>query len=155
MQRNAREDAQSLLERALTLAQESGNKWYARQTMYTLGQCHLVMGNVEGALETCAGAVALAEKIGDRQGVCDSCLLLGEAHLQRGETEACAALLQRVTELIEDTVGDLGLTGEEQRVQGLLALRRENPRLAAHHFGRSVSIFELLGDRYRIARAHF
>jgi hydrogenase-4 transcriptional activator len=155
MRRGELEDAQGLLERAVRLANENGNKWYARQAMHTLGHCLLATGDVERALNEGEGALALAEKIGDRQAVCETTLLLAEAHLRRGETELCAELLQKVTELVEDSVSDLALAGEEQRLQGLLASRRENPRLAAHHFGRSVSIFELLGDRYRTARAHF
>ena len=155
MLRGELEDAQGLLERAVKLANENGNKWYAWQAARTLGHCLLATGDVERALQEGEGALALAEKIGDRQAVCESSLLLAEAHLRRGETELCAELLQKVSELIEDSASDLALAGEEQRLQGLLATRRENPRLAAHHFGRSVSIFELLGDRYRTARAHF
>ena len=155
MLRGELEDAQGLLERAVKLANENGNKWYGWQAARTLGHCLLATGDVERALNEGEGALALAEKIGDRQAVCESSLLLAEAHLRRGETEVCAELLQKVSELVEDSASDLALAGEEQRLQGLLATRRENPRLAAHHFGRSVSIFELLGDRYRTARAHF
>jgi transcriptional regulator with GAF, ATPase, and Fis domain/Flp pilus assembly protein TadD len=155
MLRGELEDAQGLLERAVKLANENGNKWYAWQAARTLGHCLLATGDVERALNEGEGALALAEKIGDRQAVCESSLLLAEAHLRRGDTELCVELLRKVTELVEDSVSDLALAGEEQRLQGLLATHRENPRLAAHHFGRSVSIFELLGDRYRTARAHF
>src|SRR5437870_8291475 len=34
-------------------------------------------------------------------------------------------------------------------------MARGDAAMAAQHFGRSVSIFDLLGDRYRSARAHF
>jgi hydrogenase-4 transcriptional activator len=155
MLRGELEDAQGLLERAVKLANETGNKWYARQAMYTLGRCMLATGDLGRALSEGEGALALAEKIGDRQAVCESSLLLAEAHLLRGEAEVSEGLLQKVTELVEDSVSDLALAGESQRLAGLVALRRENPRLAAYHFGRSLSIFELLGDRYRTARAHF
>jgi hydrogenase-4 transcriptional activator len=155
MLRGELEDAQGLLERAVKLANENGNKWYAWQAARTLGHCLLATGDVERALSEGEGALALAEKIGDRQAVCESSLLLAEGRLRRGETELCAELLQKVSELVEDSASDLALAGEGQRLQGLLAARRENPRLAAHHFGRSVSIFEMLGDRYRAARAHF
>ncbi|HYY98972.1 MAG TPA: sigma 54-interacting transcriptional regulator, partial [Pyrinomonadaceae bacterium] len=155
MLRGELEDARGLLERAVKLANENGNKWYAWQAARTLGHCLLATGDVDRALQEGEGALALAEKIGDRQAVCESSLLLAEARLRRGEAEACAGLLQKVAELVEDSASDLALAGEAQRLHGLLATRRENPRLAAHHFGRSVSIFELLGDRYRTARAHF
>jgi DNA-binding NtrC family response regulator/tetratricopeptide (TPR) repeat protein len=155
MLRGELEDAQGLLERAVRLANENGNKWYAWQAMRTLGHCLLATGDVARALAEGERALALAEGIGDRQAICESSLLLAEAHLRGGEADACDELLQRVSELVEDSVGDFALAGEAQRVQGLLAVRRDNPRLAAHHFGRSVSIFELLGDRYCTARAHF
>ena len=46
------------------------------------------------------------------------------------------------------------LAGEAQRLLGLLALARSDASTAAQHFGRCVSIFDLLGDRYRSARSH-
>ncbi len=152
------EEAQSLLERAVKLATENGNKWYASQALRTLGRCHLAMGGVDAdrrVLEEAEESLALAERIGDRQAICESNLLLAEAHLRQGALMKCDALLKKVSELTEDTVGDLAMTGEAQRVAGLLALRQENATAAAHHFGRSVSIFEILGDRYHSARAHF
>ncbi|HVF55980.1 MAG TPA: sigma 54-interacting transcriptional regulator, partial [Pyrinomonadaceae bacterium] len=149
------DEAQSLLERAVKLATENGNKWYEGQAMRTLGRCHLAMGDAERARAEGEGALALAERIGDRQAICESNLLLAEAHLQRGETETSAALLQKVTDAIEDEVGDLAFAGEAQRLAGLLASARGDATLAAQHFGRSVSIFEVLGDRYRGARAYY
>ncbi|MCA1594637.1 MAG: sigma 54-interacting transcriptional regulator, partial [Acidobacteria bacterium] len=155
MLRGELDDAQNLLERAVKLATENGNKWYAAQALRTLGRCHLAMGDMERARVEGEGALALAERIADRQAICESNLLLAEAHVRRGEEDACAALLRKVSGLIEDSVGDLPIAGEAQRVSGLLAMRQENATAAAHHFGRSVSIFEILGDRYRTALAHF
>jgi len=37
----------------------------------------------------------------------------------------------------------------------MLAMSQGEPGAAAQHFGRSVSIFDMLGDRYRGARAHY
>ena len=50
---------------------------------------------------------------------------------------------------------DLLRAGEAQRTYGLVEMTRSDAALAAQHFGRSVSIFDLLGDRYRAARAHY
>src|SRR5262249_52634919 len=41
------------------------------------------------------------------------------------------------------------------RLHGLAEMIRDDPEVAAQHFGRSVSIFDLLGDRYRAARAYY
>jgi DNA-binding NtrC family response regulator/tetratricopeptide (TPR) repeat protein len=155
MLRGELEDARGLLERAVKLANENGNKWYAAQALRTLGRCHLASGGAERALDIGREALALAERIGDRQGVCESNLILAEARLRRGETEECAALLRKVTDLLEDSVADMAIASEAQRLSGLLAMERGDAGLAAHHFGRSVSIYEILGDRYRTARAYF
>ncbi|MEP6707267.1 MAG: sigma 54-interacting transcriptional regulator [Pyrinomonadaceae bacterium] len=155
MLRGQLEEARGLLERAVKLASENGNEWYEGQAKRTLGRCHLAAGDVEPALEMGRGALALAERIGDRQAICESNLLLAEARLRKGEPEECAALLRKVLDLIEDTVADMAIAGEAQRMSGLLAMAREDAVLAAHHFGRSVSIYEILDDRYRSARAYF
>ncbi len=49
----------------------------------------------------------------------------------------------------------MAISGEAQRLYGLLAMAQTDATRAAQHFSRSVSIFEILGDRYRIARAHY
>jgi len=155
MLRGEVEDARGLLERAVKLATENGNEWYAGQTLRTLGRCHLAAGEVERAVEMGRDALMLAERIGDRQALCESNLLLAEAHLRQHDAGECARLLRRVTDLLEDSVADMAIASEAQRLQGLLAIERDNAVLAAHHFGRSVSIYEILGDRYRSARAYY
>jgi transcriptional regulator with GAF, ATPase, and Fis domain/tetratricopeptide (TPR) repeat protein len=155
MLRGDLEEAQSYLERAVALATENGNKWYARQALCTLGRCHLAMGDATRALEEGRKAFDMAERIGDRQALCDSRLLLAAIYLQQGRLEQCAAELQHVTEETAESAPDLALAGEAQRLEGLLASARGDATLAAHHLGRSVSIFEMLGDRYRGALAHY
>src|SRR5438270_9688746 len=107
------------------------------------------------ALATAKTALGLAEVIGDRQAICESRLLFAEASLECGATEASAANLQSLAQLITDSPGDLLLSGEAQRLHGLLEMAQGDAAMAAQHFGRSVSIFDLLGDRYRSARAHY
>lgn len=148
-------EAQSYLERAVVVATEYGNEWYAGQALHTLGRCHLAIGDVAGAFAKGQRALALAERIGDRQAISNSRLLLAETHLRRGEWAECAAELQKVTNEIADSSIDLALVGEAQRLYGLLAMAQTDATLAAHHFGRSVSIFETLGDRYHRALAHY
>ncbi len=155
MLRGDLEEAQELLERAVKLATTNGNKWYAGQALRTLGRCHLVMNDTARALIEGEGALVLAKRIGDRQAICDSNLLLAEGHFQNGTLDECAALLQKVVDETNDTAPDLAVVGEAQRLYGMLALRQEDTTLAAHHFGRSQSIFEMLGDRYRSARGHY
>ena len=148
-------EARSYLDRAVQLATEGGNRWYAGQALRTLGRCCLVTNESSEALLKGQSALALAEQIGDRQAICESLLLISEAYLESGDPDQCAINLKKLTDLTTDSTTDLGFAGEAQRLSGLLAMAQDDASLAAQHFGRSVSIFELLGDRYRAARAHY
>ena len=149
------DEAHGYLERALALSSEKGNKWYQGQAQRTLGRCYLAMKRHAEALVTLKKALELAELIGDRQAICESRLLLAEVSLEHGETEESVANLQSLAQLITDSPTDLLLAGEAQRLHGLLEMAGEDAATAAQHFGRSVSIFDMLGDRYRSARAHY
>ena len=154
MLRGELDEAQECLERAVSLAVEKGNKWYIGQATRTLSRCHLAMHDPAGALELGQKAVDIAERIGDRQAICSSRLLVAEAHLMGGDLQSCAEELLQISEDTEQSA-DLTVTGEAQRVRGLLALAHGDATLAIHHFGRSISIFEIFGDRYRAALAHY
>ncbi|MGB7922460.1 MAG: sigma 54-interacting transcriptional regulator [Pyrinomonadaceae bacterium] len=148
-------EAEEYLEQAVTLATEDNHKWYTAQALRNLGRCHLAMNRLEKAREEGHQVLALAEQIGDRQAICESRLLLAELHLRDNDLEACAAELQLVTDETEDTAHDLAVAGDAQRLHGKLALAQDDATLAVHHYGRSVSIFEMLGDRYRCAVAYY
>jgi hydrogenase-4 transcriptional activator len=147
--------ARGYLERAVETATRHGKNWYAAQAMRTATRCYIALGLTDKALAMGDSALALAEKIGDRQAVCESNLLLAEARLRNGEPEVCAALLETVSEEIADSATDIAVAGEAQRIYGLLALSQKEAARAVHHFGRCLSISELSGDRYRTARAHY
>ena len=149
------DEAHDYSQRAVALATERGNKWYQGQTQRTLGRCYLAMKRSAEALAIAKKALELAELIGDRQAICESRLLFAEASLECGETDESAANLQSLAQMITDSPADLLLAGEAQRLHGLLEMARGDAATAAQHFGRSVSIFDLLGDRYRSARAHY
>ncbi|MBD0326338.1 MAG: sigma 54-interacting transcriptional regulator, partial [Pyrinomonadaceae bacterium] len=148
-------EAQKLLERAVALATENGNKWYAGQALRTLGRCHLQMNEGARALELGQQALTFAEQIGDRHAIIESHLLLAEANLACGKLDECTAELQRIANEVTDSATDMGFAGEAQRLSGMLSVAQQDTALAAQHFARSVSIFDLLGDRYRSARAHY
>lgn len=155
MLRGNLDESRSYLGRSVSLAKENGNKWYACQALRTLGRCTLAMGDENSALAYGREALQLAEDIGDRQAICESRLILAEAQLSLGAVAECAAELQRVTEQASDSPTDLNFSGEAQRIYGKLAMVEGDPSAAAQHFGRSVSIFDMLGDRYRAARVHY
>jgi transcriptional regulator with GAF, ATPase, and Fis domain/Tfp pilus assembly protein PilF len=149
------EEARKYLDRAVTLATDNGNKWYSGQALRTLARCYLAMADAGAALEKGQQALDLAESIGDRQAICESRLILVESHLLSNNLQTCTEELQKVADEATDEAPDLGITGEAQRLYGIIAMAEGDATLAAQHFARSVSIFEMLGDRYRGTRAHF
>jgi len=154
MLRGDLDTAKEYLTQAVALATENGNKWYAGQALRTLGRCCIALDDPATALVKAKEALALAEQIGDRQAICESWLIAAEAHLQTREFDECAAELQRVNDETTDSATDLGFTGESHRLNGMLNMVQGDAGAAAQHFGSSVSIFDMLGDRYRAARAH-
>ena len=154
MLRGDLDQAKDYLSRAVALATENGNKWYAGQALRTLGRCYLAIVDPAKALSKSREALTLAETIGDRQAICESRLIAAEAHLLTRDLDETAKLLQQVSDDTTDSATDLGFTGEAHRLYGMLAMARMDASAAAQHFGSSVSIFDILGDRYRSARAH-
>jgi DNA-binding NtrC family response regulator/tetratricopeptide (TPR) repeat protein len=154
MLRGELDEAKDYLVRAVALATEDRNKWYACQALRTLARCCLAMEDHAKGLANGKESLALALAIGDRQAICESRLILAEAVLQSGDTEQCAEQLDKVTQETTESTTDINLSGELQRLLGMLAVAHSDFSSAAQHFGSSVSIFDMLGDRYRAARAH-
>jgi DNA-binding NtrC family response regulator/tetratricopeptide (TPR) repeat protein len=154
MLRGDLDQAKDYLSRAVALATENGNKWYEGQALRTLARCFLAVADPENGLAEAREALALAEAIGDRQAICESRLIAAEAYLQTRQLDECSRELQFVSEQTTDSATDLGFTGEAHRLNGMLNMTRRDAASAAQHFGSSVSIFDMLGDRYRAARAH-
>ena len=154
MLRGNLDEAQDYLLRAVALATENGNKWYAGQALRTLGRCYLAVADPAKALAKAGEALTVAEAIGDRQAICESRLIAAEAHLLSRGLDECERELQLVNAETTDSATDLGFTGEAHRLYGMLNMARFDAASAAQHFGSSVSIFDMLGDRYRSARAH-
>ena len=148
------DDAEELLERAVRVSAESGNKWYEGQARRSLSQCRLAMDDVAGATSEARRALSLGERIGDRRAICESRLLLAEAGLAAGELGECETELLTLADEVTEASSDLDVVGEKERVAGILALARRDEVASARHFGRSASVFALLGDRYRTALAN-
>ena len=154
MLRGELDEAKDYLVRAVDLATTDGNKWYECQALRTLARCYLAMEDPAKALAKGTEALSLAESIGDRQAISESRLILAEAHLRTGDADKCSAQLDKLAAEKTESNTDLSLAGESHRVSGMLAILKSDFSSAAQHFGSSASIFDMLGDRYRAARAH-
>jgi hydrogenase-4 transcriptional activator len=148
-------EARNYLERAASMAADTGNKWYEGQALRTLARCYLAMATTSEAFGACNRALAVAERIGDRQAILEAKLLLAESNLAIRDTVACSRLVADISQDLSDASSDIAIRGEADRLLGSIAIVNSETSEAIQHFGRAVSIFDLLGDRYRTARAHF
>lgn len=148
-------EARNLLEKAVEIAREHQNQWYTWQSLRTLGKCFLAEKKPEEALKTAKKVLLIGEKIGDRQAVREARLLKSEAYLNLQRLEESGLNLKFLRNEISQTEIDLGSVGELQRLLGRLATEKGDFETARQHFGQSASIFEILGDRYRLALANY
>src|ERR1043165_7545857 len=133
MLRGDLDQAKDYLTRAVALATENGNKWYAGQALRTLARCYLATDDPANALAKAKEALGLAELIGDRQGICESRLIAAEAYLKTNKLEDCNRELQYVTAETSDATSDLNFTGEAHRLSGMLNMARGDAESAAQH----------------------
>lgn len=155
MLRGNLDEAKSLLEKAVATATEHGNKWYEGQALRTMCQCLLAMNQSEEALQLAQKAFALGEKIGDRQAIFEAKLFIIEAQFPTGNPDQLADELIAINDETKESPADLAISGNAQRLSGILALKQKDYTRAANHFGRAISTFELLGDVFKSARAHY
>lgn len=148
-------EARTFLEKAAEIAEAHQNQWYAWQSLRSLGKCFLAENDAQKAIAAAQKVLRIGEKIGDRQAVREANLLKAEAFLMSGNLDKCAEKIQILQSETTQTQIDLGFVGELQKLQGVFAVAQHDLENARSFFGKSVSIFEMLGDRYRLALAHF
>jgi len=147
------DEAQKLLERAITLAKKAKRGWYEIQSMRNLARCYLAQGRATRAITAAQETIDLSKNLGDRHFANMARLVLSEAYLSQGETESCLAALEEIDDA--DATGDFFVFGNIQRIQGLSALAENDVELAIHHFSRGLTIFEAAHDLYHTAMMHY
>lgn len=147
------EEAEELLTKAVTLAKEKKNSWYAVQAMRNLARCRLAQGRHEQAADDARGTIGLAREIHDKHYANMAGLVLAEACLYVGTPDDCETQLRAVEE--SDATSDFFVLGGIQHIRGLAALADGDNQLAVHHFNRSLTIYEAAEDLYHTALANF
>ncbi len=104
-------------------------------------------------------AFTLADAIIDAEGAppaerLDAELIAAEALVLSGRTREAEARLQTVEGRIDPRTTP-GAWGEFLRVRGLLHASEGRPNEAYHDIAQSVSVFDLVGERYQAAVSHF
>lgn len=147
------DEAEELLERAVTIARERKNSWYAVQAMRNLARCQLAQGKYELSAQSARAAIDLSHEIDDKHYANMAGLVLAESYLHVGTTADCENYLQVIEET--DATSDFFVLGSIQHIRGLAGLVDGDKQLAVHHFNRSLTIFEAAEDLYHTARANF
>lgn len=147
------EEAQEFLDKAMAVATETKRDWYRIQILQNQARSYLLQEKTEQALSAAHETVVFGEKLSDGQWVNVANTILAEAYVVAGELLKSEAILQKLEET--DVSTDFAVSGEVQRVRGLVALAQSKEDLAAHYFSRSLSVFETTGDVYRGARANY
>ena len=147
--RGAHDEATESLERARTAYGEARTSgWYQWSVRVLDARVALRRGDSARALDLCR------ELAGDSEApafyAIQADLIAVEALLALGQTIEAQALLDATTPRV-DASAMSGMWGELLRVRGRLHAAGGRATEAYHDFGQSVSVFELLGERYQAA----
>lgn len=151
--RNELDEAEELVKQGIKIAEERDKRWYTIQATRTLGRCYLARRDFKKAIKTARENIGICTEMGETQFLSMSRLVLAEAHLGKGDRKKCEAELEVIED--ENPESDLFVLGNVQRIRGMLAESRGDIKMAAHHYNRSLTIFETAEDVYHTALAHY
>lgn len=151
--RNDLDEAEELLKQGIKIADERDKRWYSIQAMRTLARCYLAKKDYKKAIKTANENIAMCTEMGETQFLNMSRLVLAEAYLGKGNRKKCEAELDGIED--DGAESDLFVIGNVQLIRGMLAESKGDLKIAAHHFNRSLTIFETAEDIYHTALAHY
>ena len=144
------DESERYLEEAVSVAERRNNKWYVIQALRTLARCYLAKNKLTDAHQTSLNCLAMCDELGDKHFSDVTRLVLAETLMQEGKYELCEKELKLIEEN-ENSKEDFFVLGNIQRIRGLLALENKDNKVSAHHFMRSLTIFQTAEDIYHIA----
>ncbi|MCO6509651.1 MAG: sigma 54-interacting transcriptional regulator [Aridibacter famidurans] len=151
--RNELDEAEELVKQGIKIAEERDKRWYSIQAMRTLARCYLAKREYKKAIKTANENIAICTEMGETQFLNMSRLVLAEAYLGKSDRKKCEAELEGIED--DGAESDLFVLGNVQRIRGMLAESKGDLKIAAHHFNRSLTIFETAEDIYHTALAHY
>ena len=146
-------DATGFLEKGIALSKEQNDNWYEIQNLRTLARTKLAEEKFDDAIEISKQSLTKAEAIGADQFVNLVHLVLAEAHFNLDNLAKCENEIARIE--ANDPESDFFVSGNVQRVRGLLKLKSDDRKGALNHLRKALTIFEARGDVYGKATCHF
>jgi len=150
MVRGNHEDASRALQRSRE-AYGDANRWYHWSVLALEARLALRRGDAAGALQT-ATQIARSDDVPPGYAL-QAELIAAEALLASGRRDEADQRLQAVSSLIP-AAGMSSTWGEFLRLRGRLHAQAGRATEAYHDLGQSVSVFDLLGERYQAGLSH-
>ena len=146
-------EAEKILTQAATAAETSIKESYRAEVLRNLARCHLAQGKINEAIRSAEQSISISERISEYQHINLAWLVVAECYVLKERLREAEKILLAVEE--KDLQSDYFMLGEIQRIRGLIALGNYEEEIAAHHFSRSLSFFEIAEDQYHIALAKY
>ncbi len=147
-------EAENYFQQSLNILNELGvsfNKVYA---LLSYGRHLLLQGDVAGAQTTFAESLTIAQQSSDPRGQAAAELFLLETYLLQGDYETAQTRFAAIKQKVEQ-LGSFNVLGHLWEVAGLLAQHEKNFQESTRLFKQAVSIWEVVEEPYRCARAHY
>jgi DNA-binding NtrC family response regulator/tetratricopeptide (TPR) repeat protein len=146
--------AEQLLAQSLAILKEIRVGFNHAMALLTAGRGALLAGKAAQAADAFRESLAICDRMGDPRGRAAAQLCLIEAQLALGEVTEAQALLQEITAEVE-RIDTTNLVGHLREVTGGVALATQQTSAALRAFKQTISIREVMGDRYRLGLAQF
>ena len=146
------DEAEELLQKAVTIAEERDSRWYKLQAMRNIARCHLLKGETPLAIATAEATIEQAHEAGDKHYANMAGIVLAEGLMIEGDPEESENALREIES--NDPRSDYFVLGNIQRIRGLLALKNKERELAIHFFSRALTTFEAGFDPFHQAKMH-
>ena len=147
-------EAENYFQQSLAILNELGvsfNKVYA---LLSYGRHLLLQNDIAGAQKTFTESLAIAQQSSDPRGQAAAELFLLETFLLQGNYEIAQTRFALLKQKVE-RLGSLNVLGHLWEVAGLLAQHEKNFQESIRLFKQAVSIWEVVEEPYRCARAHY
>lgn len=146
------EEAEKLFTQSLKLSEQNKREWYSVQILHYLTRCLLAQNKTSSAIKKAEETIRRCEQINENHFKHLTSLVLAESYFKQKKTREAEEVLYKIEETEPE---NHALQGCVARVRGLIALESKDQELAVHHFSRSLSIFEKIGDLYHFALANY
>jgi tetratricopeptide (TPR) repeat protein len=145
-------EAIDLLEQALAIARETGDREGEAADLGNLGNCYADLGQIPRAIELCEQALAIARETGDRQGEAADLGNLGNSYADLGQIPRAIDLYEQALAIDRETGDRVGEAMDLHRLANRYADLGQIPR-AIDLYEQALAIDRQIGHRYDEALA--